>query len=87
MAELLPVTYFHNVFTLPHELNPPSLCNRKVIFDMLFRSVFGTFLTFARNAQNGLGGKLGFLRSCTAEIRPSWIISICTVYCSRCGFI
>lgn len=61
MAELLPVTYFHNVFTLPHELNPLTLCNKNVIFDMLFRSVSETLLTFARNPQNGLGGKLGFI--------------------------
>jgi predicted Zn-ribbon and HTH transcriptional regulator len=26
-AELLPVGYFHNVFTIPHELNPITLCN------------------------------------------------------------
>ena len=28
-AELLPVTYFHNVFTLPHQLNPIALCNKR----------------------------------------------------------
>jgi predicted Zn-ribbon and HTH transcriptional regulator len=35
-AELLPVPYFHNVFTLPHELNPIALCNRKTIYSILF---------------------------------------------------
>jgi hypothetical protein len=60
-AELLPVTYSHNVFTLPHELNPLTLCNKKVIFDMLFRSVSETLLTFAGNPQNGLCGTLGFI--------------------------
>ena len=29
-AELLPVGYFHNVFTLPHELNPLALANKKL---------------------------------------------------------
>ncbi len=28
-AELLPATYFHNVFTLPHEINPIALCNKR----------------------------------------------------------
>ena len=60
-AELLPVVYFHNVFTLPHELNPIALCNKKVIFDILFKSVSETLLQFGRNPKNGLGGKLGFI--------------------------
>ena len=59
--ELLPTGYFHNVFTLPHELNPLALCNQKTVYDMLFRSVSETLLQFGRNPENGLGGKLGFL--------------------------
>jgi hypothetical protein len=55
-AELLPVPYFHTVFTLPHELNALALCNKKPVFDILFRSVSETLLTFA---ENDLGGKLG----------------------------
>lgn len=57
-SELLPVGYFHTVFTLPHEINPVALCNRKVVFDILFRTVSETLLAFGRN---NLGGKLGFL--------------------------
>ena len=56
-AELLPVGYFHNVFTLPHELNPIALCNRKEIFSMLFKAVSETLLQFGRN---NLGGTMGF---------------------------
>ncbi len=59
-AELLPIIYFHNVFTLPHELNPIILCNRKVMLSILFKSVSETLLTFGLNPDNGLGGKLGF---------------------------
>ena len=62
-AELLPVTYFHNVFTLPHELNPWIRYNKKVIYDILFQSVSRTLQEFGANPQNGLGGKLGFPRS------------------------
>jgi hypothetical protein len=60
-AELLPVIYFHTVFTLPHELNPLILSNKAVMLDMLFKSVSETLLVFARNPQNGLGGTLGFI--------------------------
>ena len=55
-AELLPVTYFHTVFTLPHELNALALGNKRQVFDILFRSVSQTLLCFA---ENKLGGQLG----------------------------
>ncbi len=60
-AELLPAGYFHNVFTLPHELNPLAICNQKAVYDILFRSVSETLLQFGRNPKNRLGGKLGFI--------------------------
>ena len=58
--ELLPTPYFHNVFTLPHELNPLILVsqrNRRVLLDLLFRTAADTLLAFGRN---NLGGKVGF---------------------------
>jgi Putative transposase/Transposase zinc-binding domain len=57
-AELLPVGYFHLVFTLPHELNPLALSNKKVVCDILFKAVSQTLLEFARTH---LGGLLGFI--------------------------
>ena len=60
-AELLPVGYFHVVFTLPHELNPIILCNKAVVLKILFNAVSRTLLQFGRDPRNGLGGKLGFL--------------------------
>lgn len=57
-SELLPVGYFHTVFTLPHEINPVALCNQKIVFDVLFRAVSETLLQFGKN---NLGGKPGFL--------------------------
>jgi len=60
-ADLLPVKYFHNVFTLPHELNPIILANKKVLLNILFKSVAETLLSFGRNPKNGLNGKLGFI--------------------------
>ncbi len=57
-SELLPVGYFHDVFTLPHKLNALILNNKKTLLNILFKSVSETLLQFGRN---NLGGKLGFL--------------------------
>jgi len=58
-AELLPVPYFHNVFTLPHQLNGLILChedNQRAILNLLFQAAAETLLLFGRN---NLGGTLG----------------------------
>ena len=57
-ADLLPVGYFHLVFTLPHELNPLLLVNKKVLCDILFKAVSQTLLEFGRTH---LHGSLGFI--------------------------
>lgn len=59
-AELLPVSYFQNVFTLPHELNPLILYsenNQRQLLNLLFQAAAETLLEFGRK---NLGGKLGF---------------------------
>ncbi len=61
MAELLPVIYFHTVFTLPHDLNPLVLCNKKALYTILFKAVSETLLAFGSNPKNRLGGTLGFI--------------------------
>jgi hypothetical protein len=38
-AELLPVSYFHIVFTLPHELSALTLQNKRLLYDLLFEPV------------------------------------------------
>ena len=60
-AELLPVGYFHNVFTLSHELNPIALTNKRLIYNILFRSVSETLLEFGKDPKHRLDGKLGFI--------------------------
>ena len=60
-AELLPVGYYHAVFTLPHLLNPLALYNKKALFDMLFRAGSETLQAFGRDPKHGLGGKIGFI--------------------------
>lgn len=59
-AELLPVGYFHNVFTLPHELNPLLAANQATLYTLLFRGVAQTLQAFAADPEQGLGGQLGF---------------------------
>jgi hypothetical protein len=51
MQELLPVKYYHVVFTLPHELNSLVLGHRKLLFKLLFDASSQTLLTFAKDPQ------------------------------------
>lgn len=61
VSELLPATYYHLVFTLPHDLNPVILCNMKPLLDMLFSSVNQTIQQFAADPQWRLQGRPGFI--------------------------
>ena len=56
--EILPTSYFHVVFTLPHELNSVILNNKRVMFNILFKAASQTLLTFGKDA---FEGKLGFI--------------------------
>lgn len=56
-AELLPVPYFHLVFTLPHTLNALAQGNPKLIYDLLFESAARTLIEFGRNPR-WLGGDI-----------------------------
>ena len=58
--DLLPVEYFHVVFTIPSELNPLVLLNRKVMYDLLFCSVSETLMELA-NDRKHLGAKPGVI--------------------------
>ena len=48
-AALLPVPYFHLVFTLPHALNPLIGQNQRALFTLLFAAASQTLLEFGRN--------------------------------------
>ena len=58
--EVLPVGYFHVVFTLPHEFSALTLQNKKQIYGLLFRACAATLLEVAANPEN-LGAEIGFL--------------------------
>src|SRR4029453_15155128 len=57
-SELLPVGYFHLVFTLPHELNALILTNKKILLSDLFKAVGETLVDFGRTR---LGGQIGLI--------------------------
>jgi hypothetical protein len=57
--ELLPSRYVHVVFTLPPQLAPLALQNKKVIYDLLLRASAETLLQVARDPTH-LGADIGF---------------------------
>ena len=58
--ELLPVEYFHVVFTLPGTFNALALSNKRIVYSVLFDAVAQTLLEVAANPKH-LGAKIGFL--------------------------
>jgi hypothetical protein len=59
-SELLPVEYFHVVFTLPDTFNALALSNQRTVYRVLFDAVAQTLLDVAANTRN-LGAKVGFM--------------------------
>ena len=57
-AELLPVPYFHVVFTLPAPIASIAYQNKAVIYDLLFKAAAHTMLTIAADPKH-LGAKIG----------------------------
>src|SRR6516162_1528947 len=57
-AELLPVPYFHVVFTLPSPIGDIAYQNKAVIYDLLFRASAETMLTIAADPKH-LGARIG----------------------------
>ncbi|HET6252137.1 MAG TPA: IS91 family transposase [Tepidisphaeraceae bacterium] len=58
--ELLPVEYFHVVFTLPSTLNALALANKRVVYGVLFDAVAQTLSEVAANPRH-LGARIGFI--------------------------
>src|SRR5215470_12747488 len=57
-AELLPVAYFHVVFTVPAAIGDIAYQNKAVIYDLLFKASSETMLTIAADPKH-LGGRIG----------------------------
>jgi len=60
LADLLPVEYFHVVFTLPEQLASLALQNKRVVYNLLFATVAETLRTIAADPKH-LGAEIGFL--------------------------
>lgn len=57
-ADLLPVGYFHVVFTLPAEVADIAFHNKAAVYDLLFRTASATMLTIAADPRH-LGARIG----------------------------
>lgn len=57
--DLLPISYFHVVFTIPYELEFVTLLNKKVMYSILFKATSETLLELSR-APKYLGAEIGF---------------------------
>ncbi len=58
--DLLPIPYFHVVFTIPDLLNPVVLRNQEVLYAVLFRSVSETLMELSEDRKR-LGAEIGFV--------------------------
>jgi len=58
--DLLPTQYFHVVFTIPDELNPLTLRNKKEIYSILFKASSETLIELSEDIKY-LGANIGFI--------------------------
>lgn len=59
MDDLLPTSYYHVVFTLPHQILEIAILNLALIYDILFKTSAETITDFAKNPK-WIGGQVGF---------------------------
>src|SRR6266403_121420 len=85
--ELLPTRYLHVVFTLPSHLAPLVLQNKKILYDLLFRTSAETLLEVARHPRH-LGAEIGlfivsFLPAASRPITPTGFAHETTTFFPR----
>ncbi|MDB5336605.1 MAG: hypothetical protein JWN70_2224 [Planctomycetaceae bacterium] len=74
-AELLPVPYFHLVFTLPHDLNPLlgwNEKNQRALLNLLFQAASRTLLEFGESRLHGTLGLTLVLHTWTQQLQPHY---------------
>jgi hypothetical protein len=54
-TELLPIPYFHVVFTLPEAINSLAIYNPKLVYDILFAATWETIFAFGKNKPMQMG--------------------------------
>ena len=79
-ADLLPVAYFHVVFTLPAEIAAIAFQNKAIVYAILFKAAAQTLRMIAANPRR-LAPRSASSRCCTAGARPSPIIPTCIASC------
>jgi hypothetical protein len=64
-CDLLPVRYFHIVFTIPSEINPLALVNQEIVYDILFKAASEAVLALAKDPKylNSATGIVAILHS------------------------
>src|SRR5262249_37569691 len=70
-AELLPLPYFHVVFSLPSQIADIAYQNKTVIYDLLFKVLSQTMLTIAADPKH-LGARIGIL-----SVLHTWGSALC----------
>ena len=63
-GELLPVDYFHVVFTVPEQIARLAFYNKAAVYGILFRAAAQALLTIARDPKH-LGAEIGSSAYCT----------------------
>jgi hypothetical protein len=58
--DLLPIEYYHVVFSVPSELNPLFIMNPRVMYNLLFQAVSETLMDLGDNPKH-LGARIGFM--------------------------
>ena len=76
-ADLLPVPYYHVVFTLPAPIADIAFQNKAVVYDLLFRTAADTLITIAADPRH-LGLASASPPCCTPGDRRSRTIRTCT---------
>src|SRR5262245_34225304 len=84
--ELLPVVYYHLVFSVPHALVPLMWQNKRILFALLFEATAATLLEVAANPKH-LGARLDSSASCTPGDRLSNSTLTFTVSCLVVAFL
>ena len=76
-SELLPLPYFHGVFTLPAAIDDLAWHNKAVVYDLLFKAAAETLLTPAADPKH-LSARIGFTAVLHSWARPCRTIRMCT---------
>jgi hypothetical protein len=69
---LLPVPYFHVVFTVPEQIAAIAFYNKEVVYAILFRTVAEALLTIARDPKH-LGVEIGFFAVLHTWGQRTWV--------------